>query len=108
MTMHSSLRTGSSKKGHRSVLKRHEKLSFLMEKEKWDETKSIFGLPKVKTLKVKVKKEKAAALEAGAEATAAPAAGTAAPAKAGAIPAKAAAPAAKGAAPAAKKEDKKK
>lgn len=97
MTMHSSLRTGGGKKGHRSVLKRHEKLSFLMEKEKWDETKSIFGLPKVRTLKVKVKKEKAATPEAGAEATAAavPAAGTAAPAKATAAPAKAAAPAAK-------------
>jgi len=95
MTMHPSLRTGSSKKGHRSVLKRHEKLSILMDKEKWDETKSIFGLPKVRTLKVKVKKEKAATPEAGAaDAATAPATGAAAPAKA--------------AAPAAKKEDKKK
>ncbi|OIO80650.1 MAG: small basic protein [Candidatus Omnitrophica bacterium CG12_big_fil_rev_8_21_14_0_65_43_15] len=105
MTMHPSLRTGSGKKGHRSVLKRHERLSVLMEKEKWDETKSIFGLPKVKTLKVKVKKEKVAAPEAEAgavEAGIAPQAGAAAP-KAGAAP-----QASKAAAPAAKKEDKKK
>jgi len=101
MTMHPSLRTGSGKKGHRSVLKRHERLPILMEKDKWDETQSVFGLAKVKTLKVKVKKEKAATPEAGAEAGAAtPAAGSAAPLKAAAS--------AKAAAPAAKKDDKKK
>jgi len=109
MTMHSSLKTGGAKKGHRSVLKRFERLSTLMEKDKWDETKSVFGLPKVKTLKMKIKKEKAA-VEETAEGVTAPTAGTptagAKPAAAGAKPA--AAPAAAGAKPAAKKEDKKK
>lgn len=103
MTMHSSLKTGSGKKGHRSVLKRHERLPILMEKEKWDETKSVFGLPKVKTLKVKVKKEKAAATETAADGTA-PATGAAAPAAAQAK----GAPASKAAAPSAKKDEKKK
>ena len=79
MTMHPSLHSGDSKKGHRSVLKRFERLSILKDKEKWDENKSVFGLPKVKTLKVKIKKEKAATPQvavAGAETTAAPAAAT--------------------------------
>lgn len=77
MTMHPSLHSGDSKKGHRSVLKRFERLAILKDKEKWDENKSVFGLPKVKTLKVKIKKEKAAAPEAaaaGTETAAAPAA----------------------------------
>jgi len=106
MTMHSSLKTGGAKKGHRSVLKRFERLTTLMEKDKWDESKSVFGLPKVKTLKMKIKKEKAAVAEVeGAEAVAGAAAAPAA------APGKAAAPAAaagKAATPAAKKEDKKK
>ena len=69
MTMHPSLRSGGAKKGHRSVLKRYERLSILEEKERWDETKSVFGLAKVKTLKVKIKKEKAAEAETAAAAT---------------------------------------
>ncbi len=105
MTMHSSLSSGKDKKGHRSVLKRFEKLSVLMEKDKWKIGDSVFGLPKVKTLKVKIKKEKAveAAAEGAeqAQATAAPAAGV--------KPQAGAAGAAAGAAkPQAKKEEKKK
>lgn len=79
MAMHSSLRS-SSKKGHRSVLKRFERLPILMEKDKWDQAKSVFGLPKVKTQRAKIKKEKAAVVEAaaaveGAAGAAQPAAG---------------------------------
>lgn len=71
MTMHSSLRQSHAKKRHRSVLKRFERLSILMEKDKWKQDQSVFGLPKVKTLKVKIKKEKAPEAEAAvAEATA--------------------------------------
>jgi small basic protein (TIGR04137 family) len=61
----------------RSVLKRIERLRILMEKNKWKETDNVFGLPKVKTLRIKIKKEKAEKTEtaaAGAEG-AAPAAG---------------------------------
>ena len=47
----------------------------MKEKEKWNETKSVFGLPKVKIIRFKIKKEKAAkaveSLEAGAATTAA-------------------------------------
>ena len=86
MSQHPSLRGADKGKQHRSVLKRYEKLKTLKEKEKWDETKdSVFGLIKVKVVKFKIKKEKAAAVEGeaaapGAGAAAAPAAGTAKPA----------------------------
>ncbi len=75
MSIHSSLRSGGKGRKHRSVLKRHERLKVLKDKNLWGEGKSVLGIPKVKMQKLKVKKEKAAA--AG---TAAPAPGTAAPA----------------------------
>ena len=46
---------------HRSVLTRLERLRTLLAKGTWNETMSPLGLPKVKHLKVTVKKEKAAA-----------------------------------------------
>ncbi len=58
MSMHPSLRSTSSKmKRHRSVLSRLERLKTLQAKGLWDETRSPLGLPKVKNLKVTVKKE---------------------------------------------------
>ena len=84
MSQHPSLRSSDKGRQHRSVLKRYEKLKILKDKEKWDEKDSVFGLAKVKVIKFKIKKEKAAAAEGeeavvpGAEATAAaPAAGAA-------------------------------
>lgn len=68
MSQHPSLSGGKKDRRHRSVLKRHERLKHLIEKEKWDEKKSIFGLPKIKAIKYKIKKEKAAAPEAEAAA----------------------------------------
>lgn len=66
MTQHPSLRSGSKDKQHRSVLKRFEKIEILKKKGQWEEGKtSFFGLPKVKVLRFKVKKEKA---QEGAEA----------------------------------------
>lgn len=91
MSIHSSLRAGSKGKKHRSVLKRHERLQSLKDKNLWNDSISVLGIPKVKMQKIKVKKEKATT---EAAAGAAPAAGAAAPA-AKAAPAKAAAPAAK-------------
>ncbi|NQT07090.1 MAG: small basic protein [Candidatus Omnitrophica bacterium] len=69
MSQHPSLRSSGKGKQHRSVLKRFEKIKHLKEKEKWEEGMSIFGLPKIKILKFKIKKEKAAPEEAvaGAE-----------------------------------------
>ena len=81
MSQHPSLRISDKDKKQRSVLKRHERVKILKEKEKWEEEDSVFGLPKVKITRFKIKKEKAAAAAEGAEGeVAAPAAGAAAPA----------------------------
>ena len=65
MTQHPSLRSANKGKQHRSVLKRFERLKHMKEKGEWEENKSIFGLPKIKILKLKIKKEKAAPAEEG-------------------------------------------
>jgi len=82
MSIHPSLKTG--KAAHQnSVLKRLARLLRLQKEDKWVEGDSVFGLAKVKVIKMKLKKEKkvetpeeaaAAAAEAGAEGVAAPAA----------------------------------
>lgn len=72
MTQHPSLRSSGKSKQHRSVLKRFEKLKHLIEKGEWEEGRSIFGLPKIKLLKFKIKKEKADPEEAVEAATGAP------------------------------------
>ncbi len=79
MSQHPSLRSSENDKKQRSVLKRYERISLLKDREKWKEDDSVFGLPKVKIVKFKVKKEKAVAETA--EGAAAPAAGTAAKAQ---------------------------
>jgi len=77
MSQHPSLRSKSKEAIHRSVLKRYERLKALKEKEKWDEEESVYGLPKLKIVKFKVKKEKTAEVAEGTE----EAVGTAADAK---------------------------
>ncbi len=76
MSIHPSLAASDKSTKSRSVLKRSERLKTMMEKEKWKEGDSVFGLPKIKTLRIKIKKEKAAkeATTADAAAAAAPAA----------------------------------
>lgn len=79
MSIHKSLRVGGGASGgNRSVLTRWERVQKLQEMERWEEGK-VFGLQKVRIIRVKLggKKKKAAAAE-GAEAAAA--AGGAAPA----------------------------
>jgi len=71
MSQHPSLRSSDKDKQHRSVLKRYERVGQLKDKEKWKEGDSVFGLPKVRVIKFKIKKEKAAVAE-GAETAAAP------------------------------------
>lgn len=72
MTQHRSLRSSEKSKQHRSVLKRFERLKYHKEKGEWEEERSIFGLPKIKLLKFKIKKEKAAPAEEAAAAAGAP------------------------------------
>jgi len=79
MSIHPSFRAGGSRKRHRSVLKRFERLKHLFDKEEWEEGDTVFGLPKIKILKVKIKKEKQA--EAPVEGEGAVAAEGAAPAE---------------------------
>lgn len=77
MSQHPSLRSGSKDKQHRSVLKRFERVEILKKKGQWKEEDddSLFGLPKVKVLRFKVKKEKS---QEGTEAAKTGAVGTAA------------------------------
>jgi small basic protein (TIGR04137 family) len=72
MSIHPSLSSSAKVKKSRSVLKRAERLKILMDKDSWKQGQSIFGLPKIKTIRIKIKKEKAAATpsEATTEATA--------------------------------------
>ena len=66
MSVHPSFKSGKGKQ-QKSVLKRLARLILLQKEEKWEEDKnSIFGLPKVKVVKLKFKKEKKEAAE-GAE-----------------------------------------
>jgi small basic protein (TIGR04137 family) len=100
MTLDKSLRIRRGSVKSRNVLKRGERIGKLKEAERWEETMSVLGLPKVKVVRLAMKKKKKKKEEEGAEGAAA-APGAAAPA-AGAAGAKAAAPGAKAAAAPAK------
>jgi len=59
MSQHPSLKGDQVGSKFRSVLKRHEKIKELVEKEKWEEEKdSVYQLPKIKRIKFKIKKTK--------------------------------------------------
>ncbi len=63
----------------RNVFTRVERIKMLKEEGKWEPTMSVFGIPKVKSVKIKRKgkcEKKAAKAEAAAEATPAAAAAT--------------------------------
>ncbi len=59
MSIHPSLSISDLDKKQRSVLKRTERLKIMQEKSKWKEGDNVFGLPKIKTVRIKIKKEKA-------------------------------------------------
>src|SRR5436190_15838185 len=89
MTIDKSLRVKAGAISNRNVLTRAERITKLKETERWHEGDNVLGLPKVRVLKLAMKKKKKAAkAEEGAEG-AAPAAGGAAAANpaAGAKPA---------------------
>lgn len=52
MSLHSSLKSSSTLVRKRSVMKRTERLARLTELGRWDETKSVYGLPKTKLIGV--------------------------------------------------------
>ncbi len=82
MSQHPSLRISGVGKAHRNVLKRYERVKKLAQDGRWTASEPVFGLPKVKSLKIKVRKKSDAAPKAAEGAGAAqPAAAAAAPAK---------------------------
>ena len=71
MSIHSSLKTAGKAGGAvRNVLKRHERVRHMLEQGTWTDGRSVFGLPKIKQMKMKArkaeKKEEAAAETAAA------------------------------------------
>ena len=94
MSIHPSLTVSEKDKKQRSVLKRTERIRTMMEKGQWKEGDDVYRLPKIKAVRLKIKKEKiekaaetTGTAEGGAPAT--PAAGApakGAPAKAAAAP----------------------
>jgi small basic protein (TIGR04137 family) len=75
MSIHPSLAISEKDKKQRSVMKRSERIRTMMEKGNWKEGDTVYGLPKLKTVRIKIKKEKAEkAADATAEGAAAPAA----------------------------------
>lgn len=102
MTIDKSLKVKAGAIQNRNVLTRAERIARLKELDRWKEGDSVLGLPKVRVVKVSIKKKKKSAkaeeaAAAGGAAAAKPAAGTAKPAAA-------AKPAAGGAKPAAPKK----
>jgi small basic protein (TIGR04137 family) len=87
MSMDKSLRIRRGSVKAKSVLRRAERILKLKEAERWDESKSVLGLPKVRVYKLAMKKKKKKKEEEGAEGAAGAAAAPAAGAKA-AAPAK--------------------
>lgn len=77
MSIHPSLSISDKDKKQRSVLKRTERIRMMMEKGEWKEGDDIYRLPKIKSIKIKIKKEKAEKAETTtAEGAVAPATGS--------------------------------
>ena len=61
MSIHTSLSSSLKNKKQRSVLKRIERIKYFLDKGSFNEQSPVFGLPKIKVMKIKViKKEKTA------------------------------------------------
>jgi len=59
MSIHPSLASSDKGAKSRSVLKRTERIKMMLEKGQWKEGDEVYGLPKIKTVRIKIKKEKA-------------------------------------------------
>lgn len=77
MSIHPSLGKAGRGFKQRSVLKRGERLRIMLGKDQWKEGDDVYNLPKIKTVRIKVKKEKAEKVEAAAVEGAVPAAAAA-------------------------------
>lgn len=97
MSIHPSLASKDKDQKARSVLKRTERLRTMLDKGQWKEGDSVYGLPKIKAIRIRIKKEKAEKTET---------AGAAADAGAAAAPAAKEAPAKQASAKGAEKEKK--
>ena len=64
MSIDKSLSSKNKLVRHRNILTRPERIKFLLDEGLWDEKKSVYGLPKVKTIKVKKKAKVKKAVEA--------------------------------------------
>lgn len=73
MGLHPSLKRGDSLAATRTVLKRVERIKWLMSKGKWSDEGRVLGLPKMKILKIKsakkIKEKEEKPAEEGATAT---------------------------------------
>lgn len=59
MSLHSSLKRAERMSSTRSIMKRVERIKWLIGKGRWTEEDRVLGLPKIKVVKLKaVKKEK--------------------------------------------------
>jgi len=70
MTIDKSLRSRTSLRRHRNVLGRAERLLALKDAGRWHEGQSVFGLPKVRTARVRRRVKAKAAAKPGAPAPA--------------------------------------
>jgi small basic protein (TIGR04137 family) len=82
MTIDKSLKVKAGAIKNRNVLTRAERIAKLLEAERWKEGDKVLGLPKVRVVKLALKKKKKAKTEEGAEGAAAGAAAPVAGAKA--------------------------
>ena len=81
MSIHPSLKISDKDKKQRSVLKRAERIRMMMEKGLWKEGDNVYCLPKIKTVRIKIKKEKAEKAETAVTEAAGAAPGAGAEAK---------------------------
>ena len=91
MTIDKSLKVKAGMNKVRNVMTRGERVLRLKELDKWTADSKALGLPKVRVMKLALKKKKKAAAEGDAKAPAKGGKGAAAPAKGAAAPAKGAA-----------------
>lgn len=78
MSLHPSLKRAERMTAIRSVMKRSERIKWLIDKGLWTEETGVLGLPKIKVVKLKAIKKEKTKEEAPAAAAAAPAAGASA------------------------------
>jgi len=76
MSIHTSLRSSKAGETLRNVMKRYERVRHMMTQGTWTDGRSVFGLPKIKQIKVKARKAAPKEEAAAAAGAAAPAAGT--------------------------------